>query len=79
MEKKRIVIQGEADNSLDKGSHFFFYTEEPLKIGQKIIPVNDSTTMRTHAVILEKKNKMYHGVVITEDIIANRLDLTRIL
>lgn len=79
MEKKKILIQGEADKSLRKGSHFFFYTEEPLKVGDQITPTNNSTTMRTEAVILEKRNNMYHAAVITNDQIENRLDLTRIL
>lgn len=77
--KKKILMQGEADKSLKKNSHFFFYSENPLEVGEKIIPTNYSTTMRTHAVVLEKKSNMYHAVVITNDPVADRLDLTQLL
>ena len=76
---KKIVMQGEAKNSLGKGAHFFFSCEEYLGVGDKITPCNYGTTMRTEAVVLEKMNNLYHGLVITDSPIENRLDLTRIL
>lgn len=77
--KKKILVQGEANNNLKEGSSFFFYTEEQLKIGDMIIAANDSTTMRTNAYIEDKRKNMYHAIVVTDDPIENRLDLTRIL
>lgn len=72
-------MQGEARNKLEKGGHFYFESNAKLKIGDEITPTNYGTTMRTNAVILENRNKLYHAVILTNEPIENRLDLTHLL
>lgn len=82
MGQKKILVQGEANNSLSKDSYLFFYSEhDDINVGDNVVLTNHGMTMRTNAVILDKSKKgnLYAAQVTTDDPIQDRLDLTIIM
>lgn len=76
---RKIIMQGEANNEMDIGTVFYFFSEHPLELGEKLTFTNHSTTIRTVVSILDKRKNFYEGIIITEDPVANRKDLTHIM
>jgi len=76
---KKIIVQAEAKNNLHKGSILYFYTEEALTVGQKLILANYGTTIRTTVVITDNSGAAYEAIVVTNEVVVDRRDLTEIM
>lgn len=78
MKKSKVLIQGESNNSLKKGSRLYFWTERPLSVDNEVVFTNHSGTMKTTGQIVDNSNQLYQAIITTNDPIEDRLDLTHI-
>jgi hypothetical protein len=72
-------VQGEAKNILTKGSVLYFYAEAPLVVGDKLTLANFGKTIRTTAMITDNRTALYEAIIITDELVQDRRDLTEIM
>ena len=76
--KSDILIQPEANNFLGKRDRIYFSTEDEYDKGDILILGNKSGTMKTTVVVFDSRPPFYGGLVIENEPIQDRMDLTHI-
>ncbi len=76
---KKIITQGEANNFLNRGDVLYFYTDSSLQVGSKLKLSNYGQTIQTTAVITDNRKAAYEAIIITNEPVQDRRDLTEIM